>query len=124
MARMDLEKHNDDVDNDGIADRIDECPDEYGYMDTFGCPDRDRDGIVDDEDECPDEQALDSENGCLDEQPEVSDYDVYDRYNLAKESLSDGGCSLMPNSQASGILSSLVFALSLIPIVIRRSTKS
>jgi len=53
-----------DRDNDGVADKEDECPDRPGSKLLFGCPDADSDGIMDDYDNCPNE-AGDAENfGC------------------------------------------------------------
>jgi formylglycine-generating enzyme len=41
-----------DTDGDGIPDRNDACPEEYGRALTAGCPDGDEDGIPDSEDQC------------------------------------------------------------------------
>jgi OmpA-OmpF porin, OOP family len=65
-----------DRDKDGIADKIDACPDEPGVRtddpETNGCPppppDRDGDGILDRDDACPDLKGVKSDdptqNGC------------------------------------------------------------
>lgn len=65
-----------DRDKDGIADKIDACPDEPGVRtddpETNGCPppppDRDGDGILDRDDACPDLKGVRSDdptqNGC------------------------------------------------------------
>jgi OOP family OmpA-OmpF porin len=61
-----------DRDQDGIADKDDECgtepEDEDGFADHDGCPepDNDRDGIADDDDECPDlpEEEGGDRDGC------------------------------------------------------------
>jgi len=42
-----------DIDNDGIADEKDLCPEEYGVALSNGCPDFDKDGIPDKYDLCP-----------------------------------------------------------------------
>jgi outer membrane protein OmpA-like peptidoglycan-associated protein len=42
-----------DSDLDGIVDKIDECPEEYGQAATNGCPDTDGDGVGDQDDKCP-----------------------------------------------------------------------
>ena len=42
-----------DRDKDGIEDKIDLCPDEYGEAIANGCPDFDKDGIPDEYDLCP-----------------------------------------------------------------------
>ncbi|MHC5354466.1 OmpA family protein [Myroides sp. LJL115] len=55
-----------DRDGDGVLDKYDECPDEFGLASLNGCPDRDGDGVPDHLDECPDEFGLASLNGCPD----------------------------------------------------------
>lgn len=55
-----------DTDGDGIPDRDDECPDEFGVEEFNGCPDTDGDGIMDSEDACPDEAGTAEFNGCPD----------------------------------------------------------
>ncbi|MCE7997199.1 MAG: OmpA family protein [Roseivirga sp.] len=56
-----------DTDGDGILDRKDACPDEFGPEDNNGCPypDRDGDGVIDAEDQCPDLPGK-LANGCPD----------------------------------------------------------
>jgi outer membrane protein OmpA-like peptidoglycan-associated protein len=68
-----------DRDGDGIADAVDDCPDEPedfdGYQDTDGCPDLDNDGdgILDRDDDCPNEpetfNGFEDSDGCPDEAP-------------------------------------------------------
>ncbi len=55
-----------DVDSDGIADKNDECPTEPGPEALNGCPDRDKDGIADKNDRCPDHAGPVELNGCPD----------------------------------------------------------
>jgi outer membrane protein OmpA-like peptidoglycan-associated protein len=55
-----------DSDNDGIADKDDQCPDLAGNASGMGCPDRDLDSIPDNKDACPDIFGLKSMNGCPD----------------------------------------------------------
>lgn len=55
-----------DRDGDGIADGVDNCPDDFGPSATNGCPDRDDDGIADADDACPDEKGMAATNGCPD----------------------------------------------------------
>nr|WP_262898908.1 OmpA family protein [Hymenobacter piscis] len=62
-----------DRDNDGVADKDDDCPDEAGLPALRGCPDADGDGVADKNDKCPDTPAgtqVDG-NGC----PLVTDAD-------------------------------------------------
>jgi outer membrane protein OmpA-like peptidoglycan-associated protein len=65
-----------DADGDGIADELDQCPNEAEDMDGFededGCPDLDNDGdgVPDTEDKCPNESedidGFEDEDGCPD----------------------------------------------------------
>ncbi len=67
-----------DRDGDGISDRRDKCPDEYGLFSRDGCPDlndRDGDGINDLEDVCPDNPGTLATGGCPDRDGDlVPDY--------------------------------------------------
>ncbi len=53
-----------DKDNDGIADKDDKCPTEFGTKETMGCPDRDGDGVADKDDKCPDVKGTAANHGC------------------------------------------------------------
>ncbi|MGB4654339.1 MAG: thrombospondin type 3 repeat-containing protein [Bacteroidales bacterium] len=55
-----------DRDGDGIPDKNDLCPDEYGSAAMMGCPDSDGDGIADKDDECPNEPGIIEFKGCPD----------------------------------------------------------
>ena len=55
-----------DADSDGIYDKNDDCPNEYGYAEFNGCPDSDEDGIQDSEDECPNVHGTAEFDGCPD----------------------------------------------------------
>jgi OmpA-OmpF porin, OOP family len=55
-----------DKDGDGIADKDDACPDVAGPKELKGCPDTDGDGILDKDDRCPDEKGTKALNGCPD----------------------------------------------------------
>ena len=61
---MDLEQN--DRDGDGIINRKDNCPDEAGLPEFFGCPDTDGDGIIDNEDNCPNKAGTQEFFGCPD----------------------------------------------------------
>ncbi|MBP6334623.1 MAG: OmpA family protein [Bacteroidia bacterium] len=56
-----------DKDKDGIADYKDDCPDVAGIELLAGCPDKDADGIADKDDKCPDIKGELALNGCPDE---------------------------------------------------------
>ncbi|MBW6458965.1 MAG: thrombospondin type 3 repeat-containing protein [Bacteroidales bacterium] len=55
-----------DLDNDGVSDKLDNCPTVPGPWEFRGCPDRDGDGVPDHEDECPDIPGLKEFKGCPD----------------------------------------------------------
>lgn len=55
-----------DADNDGIYDKNDKCPDDFGLAVFNGCPDTDEDGVVDSEDECPKTYGSIALKGCPD----------------------------------------------------------
>ncbi len=55
-----------DKDGDGIADYLDKCPDIKGLEALAGCPDKDGDGVTDAEDQCPDVAGLSALKGCPD----------------------------------------------------------
>jgi outer membrane protein OmpA-like peptidoglycan-associated protein len=65
-----------DSDEDGVADRFDQCPrereDRDGFRDGDGCPDNDndKDGLIDEKDHCPDAaedtDAFMDDDGCPD----------------------------------------------------------
>ena len=55
-----------DKDGDGIADKDDACPDAAGPKELNGCPDTDGDGVLDKNDLCPTEKGLKELNGCPD----------------------------------------------------------
>ncbi len=72
-----------DTDGDGIYDKDDLCPEEWGLAEFQGCPDTDGDGIPDKDDACPYEAGSAEFQGCpdtdadgvpdnLDECPEVA----------------------------------------------------
>lgn len=53
-----------DADNDGIADKDDQCPYMKGSLATGGCPDTDGDGITDMNDQCPMVKGSSTAGGC------------------------------------------------------------
>lgn len=61
-----FEKTVKDKDEDGIVDKKDDCPEEFGPAENNGCPwgDKDEDGILDNEDECPEEAGPLENKGC------------------------------------------------------------
>jgi len=69
-----------DSDNDSVPDVIDDCPNEYGPVENYGCPetgiDTDGDGIIDKNDNCPNTFGSKINLGC----PEVT-YEVRNTVN-------------------------------------------
>ena len=57
-------KDNKDSDGDGIADSIDRCPFEFGFLQYGGCNDRDKDGVIDPDDACPLLAGSPDNHGC------------------------------------------------------------
>lgn len=55
-----------DRDKDGIPDKKDVCPDNYGLAIFLGCPDSDNDSIPDKDDKCPTIKGLPTLQGCPD----------------------------------------------------------
>jgi len=55
-----------DMDNDGVADEKDKCPNTAGLKALNGCPDTDLDGVVDSEDKCPKSAGPVANMGCPD----------------------------------------------------------
>ena len=55
-----------DFDNDGVLNRVDKCPRDFGPKENEGCPwpDRDGDGTIDPLDNCPDEPGPPDNYGC------------------------------------------------------------
>ncbi|AGD98281.1 OmpA/MotB domain-containing protein [Blattabacterium sp. (Blatta orientalis) str. Tarazona] len=53
-----------DLDNDGILDREDLCPNKFGLKKFKGCPDTDSDNIPDHEDVCPKKYGKKENKGC------------------------------------------------------------
>lgn len=55
-----------DTDKDGVADKKDLCPTEFGLKELQGCPDKDGDGVADKDDACPDVAGPKELKGCPD----------------------------------------------------------
>ena len=55
-----------DTDADGVANYLDNCPDIAGTIALNGCPDKDADGITDADDRCPDVAGTAALKGCPD----------------------------------------------------------
>lgn len=55
-----------DMDADGVDDKLDSCPQIKGLVQFNGCPDSDSDGVADKDDVCPDVAGLTFFKGCPD----------------------------------------------------------
>lgn len=66
VAAVTDETESDDIDNDGIKNEIDNCPNEAGSLENGGCPNRDSDGdgVFDSRDVCPTKSGPISNYGC------------------------------------------------------------
>ncbi|WP_185852372.1 OmpA family protein [Blattabacterium cuenoti] len=53
-----------DSDNDGVLDKEDFCPNQFGLKKFQGCPDTDSDNIPDHEDKCPNKFGKKENKGC------------------------------------------------------------
>ncbi len=84
-----------DKDGDGVPDKEDKCPNEFGSKETMGCPDRDGDGVADKDDKCPDVKGLASNHGCpaLDSDGDGVPDDI-DKCPLVKGDIKNNGCPL------------------------------
>ena len=90
-----------DRDGDGIADRLDKCPDQPGLASNGGCPappDADGDGVPDSEDACPAIAGLKENRGCPANWDRDGDGvpDMVDRCPEVPGPASNQGCPLPP----------------------------
>ncbi|WP_185869821.1 OmpA family protein [Blattabacterium cuenoti] len=72
-----------DIDNDGVLDKDDLCPNQFGLKKFKGCPDTDLDNIPDYEDKCPNKFGKKENGGC----PNVVFNPIL--FNMGKYSLSN-----------------------------------
>lgn len=89
-----------DRDNDGVSDKIDQCPEIAGTWDMHGCPDADGDGIADKDDMCPNDFGAELLRGCPDKDNDgIADMD--DRCPDHAGTLENNGC---PDTDNDGII--------------------
>ncbi|MBP6185399.1 MAG: OmpA family protein [Saprospiraceae bacterium] len=88
-----------DADGDGIPDIDDQCPTQAGPGNTGGCPDKDGDGIADKDDKCPDVVGLKAMNGCPDTDGDGI-IDSEDECPTSKGTAANNGC---PDTDGDGI---------------------
>ena len=89
-----------DTDGDGIADRDDACPDEFGVAEFDGCPDTDGDGIQDSEDACPTEAGKPEFNGC----PDRDNDGIIDSEDACPDDAGPAEFNGCPDSDGDGII--------------------
>ncbi len=107
-----------DLDGDGFADSVDQCPadpeDVDGFEDSDGCPDKDNDGdvIADDADKCPDQpedmDQFEDLDGCPEEDNDKDGLaDVSDRCPNEPENINgfedEDGCPDVPDTDKDGV---------------------
>ncbi|TNF26745.1 MAG: OmpA family protein [Deltaproteobacteria bacterium] len=92
-----------DKDGDGVTDSEDSCPDIAGVAALSGCPDKDGDGITDGADKCPDEAGPQSHQGCPPPPPDTDGDGIIDAEDLCP---ADPGKPIMkgcPDKDGDGI---------------------
>lgn len=80
-----------DLDNDGIVDDKDLCPNLFGNIETQGCPDNDADGVANSEDLCPDNFGSAKLRGCPDSDKDGTP-DKFDQCPKLPGAVKDKGC--------------------------------
>jgi len=97
-----LSKNEVDSDTDGVPDRLDECPNEFG-LGPKGCPDSDGDGVPDKDDKCINLPGSTAAEGCPDSDNDgIQDH--LDNCPYTPGPLRFSGC---PDSDRDGIVDSL-----------------
>lgn len=91
-----------DGDNDGIPDFQDKCPSLAGVAAFGGCPDTDGDGVQDSEDKCPGVAGLAAFKGCPDTDGDGIQ-DSEDKCPSIKGTAATNGC---PDADGDGIIDS------------------
>ncbi len=82
-----------DQDKDGVSDGMDKCPDVFGVKENKGCPaDADKDGIYDTEDKCPQIAGVEENAGCPSDKDKDGVYDKDDKCPDEKGPASNNGC--------------------------------
>lgn len=91
-----------DRDGDGVPDKKDKCPGEFGLASNGGCPvrDADGDGVPDVEDSCPNQAGSPALQGCPDRDGDGLK-DSEDRCPALVGTIDNGGC---PDTDGDGIV--------------------
>ncbi|RXP64471.1 OmpA family protein [Lutibacter sp. HS1-25] len=93
-----------DFDNDGVPNRLDNCPEIFGLAEFNGCPDTDGDGIIDDQDACPTVAGILAEKGCPERDNDGDGVvDSLDKCKYIAGAVENNGCP-WPDTDGDGIL--------------------
>ena len=82
-----------DSDSDLIPDNEDKCPNLFGSIEMQGCPDTDGDGVIDKNDNCPEKSGKIELNGCPDSDND-NIIDIEDDCPLEFGLIENNGCPL------------------------------
>ncbi len=89
-----------DMDEDGVCDDLDRCPDVAGNPAHGGCADTDKDGVYDPDDQCPAEAGVVAFGGCPDTDGDGIE-DRHDECRLLAGLPQHKGC---PDTDGDGVL--------------------
>jgi hypothetical protein len=95
-------EESDDIDNDGIPNSEDKCPNESGLIRCNGCPDTDKDGICNQEDKCPNEFSR-TNNGCPKKEKDTDDDGVLDTVDDCIRIKGVPYCNGCPDTDGDGV---------------------
>lgn len=112
-----------DTDGDGIADKLDWCPNEFGIASLEGCPDTDLDGIADAIDDCPKDFGLETTNGCPDNDADAIP-DHLDQCPKLAGTVIGKGCPILDANGDGSIKEELEAQLFLYPPIVREIIKT
>jgi outer membrane protein OmpA-like peptidoglycan-associated protein len=88
-----------DTDKDGIPDKKDNCPNDFGLKELNGCPDKDKDGIADKEDDCPFVAGLKEFKGC----PDTDADGIPDKDDKCPKVAGTAQCNGCPDADKDGV---------------------
>jgi len=89
-----------DADGDTVTDAEDACPNVAGKIENKGCPDADGDGIVDSKDSCPQTAGLEKFGGC----PDTDGDGLADKDDACPEAAGTAENDGCPDSDGDGIV--------------------
>lgn len=88
-----------DTDGDGVLDKVDKCPGLAGNGTADGCPDTDGDGLIDTEDQCPKLKGAAMTHGC----PDFDGDGIVDDLDLCPDAKGSALLSGCPDTDGDGI---------------------